>query len=255
MKKINPNKLRKKVLDIVYSKKSGHIGGSFSIAEIISFLYSNYDFDKENKLILSKGHAVPIVYAVLHELNKITDEDFNLFREINSPLQGHPDKEKLSYIHATTGSLGQGLSISIGHSLAKSLKKEDGEIFCIIGDGELQEGQIWEALSYYPKLNLTNMVCFLDWNKHQSDNLVNETIPIYDNLETIINNMGWDCKTINGHDEKEIENCLNKNRTKPLFVILNTIKGKGVSFMENPSWHSKIPTDEEYKKAIIELGV
>ena len=130
---------------MVRDKESGHIGGAFSIAEMISVLYENYDIGGNDKLILSKGHAVPIVYAALHELGKISDQELSLFREIDSPLQGHPDKIRLPILDATTGSLGQGLSIAIGHSIGKNLKGEDGTIFCIMGDGELQEGQ---AVSY-----------------------------------------------------------------------------------------------------------
>ena len=141
--KINPNKLRKHVLDMVYEKQSGHIGGSFSIAELTAYLYSNYDLLNSNKdkLILSKGHAVPILYAALYELGVI--DTLENFREINSPLQGHPDKIRLPYMHATTGALGQGLSIAIGHALACKTKNLSNSIFCILGDGELQEGQIW----------------------------------------------------------------------------------------------------------------
>ena len=151
--RIDPNVLRKKVIDMVYDKKSGHIGVCFSMAELTSVLYEDYDIGGKDKLILSKGHAVPIIYAVLHELGKISDEELNLFREINSPLQGHPDKLRLPLVDATTGSLGQGLSIAIGHSHGKTLRGEDGTIFCVLGDGELQEGQVWEALMYYPKRN------------------------------------------------------------------------------------------------------
>ena len=118
---LDPNILRIKVLEMVYEKQSGHIGGSFSIAELISVLYNDYDINGNDKLILSKGHAVPIIYAALHELGKISDEDLKLFREIDSPLQGHPDKLRLPVLDATTGSLGQGLSISIGHALAKKI--------------------------------------------------------------------------------------------------------------------------------------
>ena len=167
--KINPNVLRKKVIDMVVAKQSGHIGGAFSMAELTSVLYEDFDIGGKDKLILSKGHAVPIIYAVLHELGQITDEELNLFREIDSPLQGHPDKLRLPLMDATTGSLGQGLSIAIGHSLGKKLRNEEGTVFCILGDGELQEGQIWESLMYYPKTELKNLICIVDWNKGQND--------------------------------------------------------------------------------------
>ena len=167
--KINPNKLRKHVLDMVYNKQSGHIGGCFSIAEVITYLYNNYDLinDSKDKLILSKGHAVPIIYAALYELGLL--KTLENFREINSPLQGHPDKQRLKYMHATTGALGQGLSISIGHALSYKLQEKNNKVFCILGDGELQEGQIWEAFMLAPKYKLDNLVCFVDYNKAQND--------------------------------------------------------------------------------------
>ena len=257
--KINPNILRKKVIDMVYDKKSGHIGGAFSMAELTSVLYEDYDIGGKDKLILSKGHAVPIIYAVLHETGQITDEELNLFREIDSPLQGHPDKLRLPILDATTGSLGQGLSIAIGHSHGKQLKNEDGMIFCVLGDGELQEGQVWEALMYYPKTKLKNLVCVIDWNKGQNDGYSKDFSDMYDNLQERLQSFGWDCKVVNGHNMKTIRKSLKVDKTvlneKPLCLVLDTIKGKGVSFMEDPSWHCKVPTDKEYKQAMKELGV
>ena len=255
---INPNVLRKKVLDMVYEKKSGHIGGSFSMAELTSVLYNDYDIGGKDKLILSKGHAVPIIYAVLHELGQITDEELDLFREIDSPLQGHPDKLRLPLLDATTGSLGQGLSIAIGHSLGKNLKGEDGTVFCVVGDGELQEGQVWESLMYYPKTELRNLICIVDWNKGQNDGYSEDVSIMYDNLQERISSFGWDTRLINGHSMADIRNNLAVKTSwleNPLCLILNTIKGKGVSFMEHPDWHCKVPTDEEYEIAMKELGV
>jgi transketolase len=257
--KIDPNVLRKKVIDMVYEKKSGHIGGCFSMAELTSVLYEDYDIGGEDKLILSKGHAVPIIYAVLHELGKITDDELDLFREINSPLQGHPDKERLPLLDATTGSLGQGLSIAIGHSLGKNLRGEGGTVFCVLGDGELQEGQVWEALMYYPTTKLTNLVCIIDWNKGQNDGYTKDFSIMYDNLQERILSFGWSCEVIDGHDMDDIRYGMreigNVTHHMPQCIILDTVKGKGVSFMEHPSWHCKVPTDEEYKIAMKELGV
>ena len=256
--RIDPNVLRKKVIDMVYDKKSGHIGGCFSMAELTSVLYEDYDIGGKDKLILSKGHAVPIIYAVLHELGKISDEELNLFREINSPLQGHPDKLRLPLVDATTGSLGQGLSIAIGHSHGKTLRGEDGTIFCVLGDGELQEGQVWEALMYYPKTELKNLVCIVDWNKGQNDGYSKDFSIMYDNLEERIKSFGWDTRVVDGHDVGEIRHHLSVKTERfddRLCLILDTIKGKGVSFMEHPSWHCKVPTEEEYEIAMKELGV
>ena len=256
--KINPNVLRKKVIDMVVAKQSGHIGGAFSMAELTSVLYEDFDIGGKDKLILSKGHAVPIIYAALHELGQITDEELDLFREIDSPLQGHPDKLRLPLMDATTGSLGQGLSIAIGHSLGKKLRNEEGNVFCVLGDGELQEGQIWESLMYYPKTELKNLICIIDWNKGQNDGYSKDFSIMYDNLQERINSFGWNTKVIDGHDSQLIREELQIKTdyfAKPLCLILDTIKGKGVSFMEDPSWHCKVPTEEEYEIAMKELGV
>ena len=248
--KIKSNNLRNHILDMVYDKKSGHIGGSFSICDLIAYLYSNYDFN-EDKLILSKGHAVPAIYAVLYELGVI--ENFESFREIDSKLQGHPDKTRMTEIHASTGSLGQGLSIAIGHALASKLKKSDNHIFCILGDGELQEGQNWEAFMFAPKYNLSNLICFIDYNKGQGDGLVKDVMKL-DPLGSKIQSFGWDVIEIDGHSEAQIESAIINPQLRPRCVIMHTIKGEGVSFMEgNNAWHSKVPTDEEYKLAKEEL--
>jgi len=256
--RIDPNVLRKKVIDMVYDKKSGHIGGCFSMAELTSVLYEDYDIGGKDKLILSKGHAVPIIYAVLHELGKISDEELNLFREIDSPLQGHPDKLRLPLVDATTGSLGQGLSIAIGHSHGKTLRGEDGTVFCVLGDGELQEGQVWESLMYYPKTELKNLICIIDWNKGQNDGYSKDFSIMYDNLQERISLFGWDTRVIDGHSRDVIRHNLSVKTEwldQPLCLILDTVKGKGVSFMEHPSWHCKVPTEEEYDLAMKELGV
>ena len=257
--KINPNVLRKKVIDMVVAKQSGHIGGAFSMAELTSVLYEDFDIGGKDKLILSKGHAVPIIYAVLHELGQISDDDLDLFREIDSPLQGHPDKLRLPLMDATTGSLGQGLSIAIGHSLGKNLRGEAGTVFCVLGDGELQEGQVWEALMYYPKTKLSNLVCIIDWNKGQNDGYTKDFSIMYDNLQERIESFGWSCNVIDGHDTGairfEMREIGNVKHHMPQCIILDTVKGKGVSFMEDPSWHCKVPTEEEYKIAMKELGV
>ena len=145
-------------------------------------MYSNFDLTSDKKyspkLILSKGHAVPILYAVLFELGLITNEEISLFREINSPLQGHPDKNKLKFMHATTGSLGQGLSISIGHALGLKMNSSLNPCFCIVGDGEIQEGQIWEAFMLAPKFKLNNLIVFIDYNGSQNDGFVKNTLDL-----------------------------------------------------------------------------
>jgi len=290
MKKIDPNKLRNHILDMVYKKNSGHIGGSFSICELISCLYEKFHFN-EDKLILSKGHAVPALYAAFYELGLI--DELDSFREVNSILQGHPDKNKLSLLHATTGSLGQGLSIAIGHALANKTKKNNKKVVCIVGDGEMQEGQIWEAFMFAPKYKLDNLICFIDYNKAQNDSYVNRTLSLGD-LESKILSFGWKVIKIDGHDQNKINSVIDDFRhisnhpggviggypmtknpsyendisihvgehtsgyvgpsaSHPYCVILDTIKGKGVSFMEGSEWHAKVPSEEEYIRAKKEL--
>jgi transketolase len=250
--KIDPNKLRYHILNMVNDKQSGHIGGSFSICEIIAYLYSNYDLINKDKLILSKGHAVPAIYAALRELNLLSDDDLSTFREINSNLQGHPDKNKLKYIHASTGSLGQGLSIAIGHALAFKMKGLDNKVFCIVGDGEMQEGQIWEALMLAPKLKLDNLVCIIDYNKFQSEGPTENLT----NLAEKIQAFNWRTWEINGNDSnlRFLSNIELWPANNPSCIIAHTKKGAGISFLENTNCHSTILTKEEHKMALKELG-
>ena len=257
---INPNNLRMHVLRMVYEKQSGHIGGSFSIAELIAYLYSNFNLTSNEKnapkLILSKGHSVPIIYAVLYELGYLSEDDISKFREINSPLQGHPDKIRLKYLHATTGSLGQGLSIAIGHAIGLKLIKSSNPCFCIVGDGEIQEGQIWEGLMVAPKFKLNNLVVFVDCNGSQNDGFVKDTLNI-EPLKDKILAFNWNVVKISGHDvdeiEKAVKDALNNVEEKPTCILLKTVKGNGVSIFESPDWHAKAPNEEEYKKALQEL--
>ena len=151
--------------------------------------------------------------------------------------------------------LGQGLSIAIGHALAFKLKGNDtSKVFCIMGDGEIQEGQVWEAFMFASKMKLDNLVCFIDWNKYQNDGATSETMPIYFNLKDKIHSFGLHCETIDGHNINEIRRVLTITSDKPTCIILDTIKGKGVSFMESQEWHARIPTQEQYKAAIKELN-
>lgn len=251
---LNPNRIRSHVLDMIYQKQSGHIGASFSIAEAIAYLYSTFDLVSQRKdrdrLILSKGHSVPIIYAALYEMGLITD--LSTFREVDSPLQGHPDKVRCLYIDASTGSLGQGPSIAIGHALASKLLKFNNRVFCVIGDGEMQEGQVWEALMFAPKYKLNNLTYLIDYNGAQNDGYVSEILDLGD-LATKIKAFGWDCWVINGHDIAEIKAAVEAPSQGPRCVILKTIKGYGVSFMQTPAWHVKVPTAQEYADAKEEL--
>jgi len=243
---------------MVHEKKSGHIGGSFSIADLIAYLFSNFDLTKKegDKLILSKGHAVPILYAVFSELGVIDENELSSFRDIDSRLQGHPDKVRLPATIATTGALGQGLSISIGHALALKIKKKPQNVFCIIGDGEMQEGQVWESLMLAPKYVLENLCCIVDYNKSQNDGLVEDILSLGD-LQRKVESFGWNVVRCNGHDTDEIQSAINSFiscTSRPTFIILDTIKGMGVSFMQTSEWHAKVPNNEEFERALGELN-
>ena len=214
--KITANNIRKVVLEMVYKSSSGHLGGSFSIAEIVACLYNNFDLKsgKEDKLILSKGHAVPALYAALHLLGEISADELNTFRQIDSRLQGHPDKVRLSNLVATTGSLGQGLSIAIGHALAHKVLKNKKKIFCIVGDGEIQEGQIWESIMLAPKFKLDNLCLIVDFNGAQNDGNVDDilSLNIGSSIENKIQSFGWDTHVVDGHSLDEIQHLITSRR-------------------------------------------
>jgi len=257
--KINATEIRKAILEMVHGASSGHLGGSFSIADIISVLYSNFKLSTgvDDKLILSKGHAVPAVYAALYLCDKIKKEELKTFREINSRLQGHPDKVRFPNVVATTGSLGQGLSIAIGHAIGHKLRKVKDNVFCILGDGEMQEGQVWESIMLAPKFKLDNLCCFLDLNGAQNDGNVEDILSLNmgkDISEKILS-FGWHVEIIDGHNEDAILKAIKKEiKGKSKFIIACTKKGKGVSFMETPEWHAKAPNIDQYEKAIKELN-
>jgi len=278
-------KVRINILEALYSAQSGHPGPSLSIVEIVTTLlfdtmnfnniYSstegeyidpiiglplnpNYMQDETNHdvLILSKGHAATTIYAALAEMGLIDKKDLKNLRKIGEKLQGHLVRGTLPLVSASTGSLGQGLSISVGRAIGSKLKNDKRRFYVIIGDGESQEGQIWEAIMSAPKFKLNNLVAIVDYNKFQNDGPVNETmslVPLVDKWESF----GWHTQEINGHDIKQILHAFDvaKNeKNKPCCIIANTVKGKGVSFMENNMvWHSKAMNEDEYRQAIDEL--
>lgn len=251
--------LRKDIVELIYNAKAGHPGGSLSCIDILNYLYTyeiNLNDIKRAKLVLSKGHVTPALYSIFIEQNIIPREYITTFRKVNSKLQGHPDKNKIPQIDANTGLLGQGLSIAIGMALAKKLLNDNNFVYTIIGDGEMHEGQIWEGLMSASHYNLDNLIVILDYNKLSSKGDVNKVM----NLEPIKDRIlafGWNVLTINGHNFDEINEaiCCTKNKNgKPTFIISNTIKGKGISFMENnPKWHSGALTDEQRKIAILDI--
>ncbi len=258
--------LRVLTLKAVYRAQSGHIGGSFSCAEIITALYfyklkidpNNPLWEDRDRFILSKGHAAPMLYAALARRGFFAEEEFiNNLRKIGGRFQGHPDMRKTPGVEMTTGSLGQGLSVAVGIALgAKYIDKKNFRVYTLLGDGELDEGQAWEAFMSASKYKLDNLIYICDRNRVQLDGFTEEIMPL-ENLRLKIESFGWEVLEIDGHNIEAIIKALNYAETvrnKPTCIIAHTIKGKGVSFMENThKWHGKAPNREEYEKALKEL--
>lgn len=260
------NNVRIDILEEVYNAKSGHIGGAFSIADILTVLYFNEmnidakspDSPDRDRLVLSKGHASAALYAVLAEKGYIDKEELKTFRNIDSNLQGHPDMNKVPGVDMTTGSLGQGLSVANGMALSSKLDSRGYRVYCILGDGELQEGQIWEAAMTAEKYQLDNLCVIIDANELQlTDTTMNLKGINQNDIEQKFRAFGFQTVVIDGHNIESIIRALTiaeMTKGKPTAIICKTIKGKGVSFMENQiDWHGKAPNDEEYKIAMQEL--
>ena len=260
------NNVRIDILEEVYNAKSGHIGGAFSIADILTVLYFNEmnidakspDSPDRDRLVLSKGHASAALYAVLAEKGYIDKEELKTFRNIDSNLQGHPDMNKVPGVDMTTGSLGQGLSVANGMALSSKLDSRGYRVYCILGDGELQEGQVWEAAMTAEKYQLDNLCVIIDANELQlTDTTINVKGINQNDIEQKFRAFGFQTVVIDGHNIESIIRALTiaeMTKGKPTAIICKTIKGKGVSFMENQiDWHGKAPNDEEYKIAIQEL--
>jgi len=256
--------IRKSIVEMVYSASSGHPGGALSCVEILTCLYfSEMNVDSNNpkdenrdRLVLSKGHASSALYAVLAEKGFMSKEKLKGFRNINSILQGHPDMKKIPGVDMSTGSLGQGLSVANGMALSGKLDNKDYRVFCIMGDGEIEEGQIWEAAMTASHYKLDNLCAIVDNNNLQIDGKITEVMsskPIDEKFKSF----GFNVLNIDGHDIDEILNALEKARMskgRPTAIIAKTIKGKGVSFMEDQvGWHGKAPNEEQYNMAINEL--
>jgi transketolase len=263
---------RVQILRMLAHAGSGHPGGSLSVIDILTTLYfgrlrhdpKRPDWPERDRVVLSKGHAVPALYTVLAKAGYFPEQQLITLRKLGSPLQGHPDRTALPGIEAATGSLGQGLSISLGLALGSKLSGSPARVYCVLGDGEIQEGQIWEAAMSAPKLGqpghpLDNLVVILDYNKIQLDNFVTKVL----DLEPVLGkwqSFGWPVIEIDGHDISQIGKALDQAEAThgvPTFVVANTVKGKGVSFMENdPEWHGKAPKPAEAIAAIREvLGI
>ncbi len=253
------NENRTQIINMIYKAKAGHPGGSLSVIDMLTAIYET-EVDlagaPRTKVVLSKGHAVPAQYAILYKHGLIAEAELATFRAVNSRLQGHPYTPTIPQTDATTGLLGQGLSIGIGMAVAKKANQEKHRVFVIVGDGELHEGQIWEGALQAPHYRLNNLVLVVDYNKLSSSGSVNEVIGI-DPLGAKFEAFGWAVREIDGHDMQAIVEALQSSKEetqKPTAIICHTVKGKGVSFMENnPKWHSSSLTDEEYARAIQDL--
>lgn len=259
-------RLRIDILEMITEAGSGHPGGSLSAIDLIVALYDkhlrhdpkNAEDPSRDRFVLSKGHGVPALYAVLAEHGYIEHASLVTLRKLGSPLQGHPVRGTIPGVEACTGSLGQGLSIALGMALAGRLDGKDFLTFCMMGDGEIQEGQVWEALMAAGKLATDNLIGILDFNKAQIDGLVADVMPI-EPIEAKFQSFGWLTKRIDGHDLPAIDAAYEwakKREGKPKMIVADTIKGKGVSFMEANlvGWHGVAPTREQLAQAKGELA-
>ncbi len=263
LKEISRN-IRKSIIESVYQAGSGHPGGSLSIADIMAVLYfdemnvapSNINMPERDKFVLSKGHAAPALYSALAEKGFFPKEELLKLRKIGAMLQGHPDKKKVPGVEMSTGSLGQGLSSAIGMALANKLDKSKGRIYTILGDGELQEGIIWEAAMSASHYKLDNIFVIVDNNGLQIDGK-NKDVMDVGSIEGKFEAFGFHVISGDGHNHQEIKTALKEGREKkgkPTVFVAKTIKGKGVSFMENQAgWHGKAPSEEEREIALKEL--
>ena len=260
------NEIRIDILKMVYNAKSGHIGGAFSSVELLLTLFSkslnhkkknDVDFFYPDRFILSKGHASALYYAILVQFGYLKKEELLTFRQLGSKLQGHPSKKFLDCIEISTGSLGQGLSIANGVALGLKLdKNESSKVFVLLGDGELQEGSVWESIMSASHNKLNNIIAIVDKNNLQIDGKTDDVMSL-SNLSQKFESFNWNVYEINGHNYDQIYQAYEKaklSKEKPTCIIANTQKGYGVSFMNgNKDWHGKAPNVDEYNKAVEEL--
>lgn len=256
-------KIRLGIIESVYSGQSGHPGGSLSIADIMAVLYFyEMNIDSENpkdenrdRLVLSKGHCAPALYSALANRGFFDVEELQTLRNIESRLQGHPDMKKIPGVDMTTGSLGQGLSAANGMAIAGKLDNKHYRVYCILGDGEIEEGQIWEAAMAASKYKLDNLCVIVDNNNLQIDGTIEEVMSSYP-IDEKFRSFGFQVINIDGHNIQEIIDAFDVSRNvkeKPTCIIAKTVKGKGVSFMENQvGWHGKAPNEEQYRQAMEE---
>lgn len=258
--------VRRGILTEVHAAKSGHPGGSLSVADIITYLYSeilrvepqNPGWEDRDRLVLSKGHTCPALYAMLAEKGFFPKEELSTFRAIGSRLQGHPDMKKAPGIDFSAGSLGQGVSAAAGMALAGKLSGKNYRVYAILGDGEIEEGQVWEAAMFAAHYKLDNLCLIIDNNDLQIDGRIGEVCSPYP-IDEKFRAFGFEVFCTDGHDFTELEKAFSAARSvagKPSAVIARTVKGKGVSYMEDQAgWHGKAPNDAEYEQGMKELEV
>lgn len=258
--------LRQTTLTMIHEAKSGHPGGSLSAADMVAALYfremnvdpKNPKWEDRDRFVLSKGHVCPIQYSALAMLGYFPYETIYTLRQYGSILQGHPDMKRCPGIDISTGSLGQGFSVGVGMALAGKRDEKDYKVFVIVGDGESQEGQIWEAAQTSVKYGLDNLYVIIDDNRLQCDGVCEHIMP-NQNIEKKFEAFGFETRRIDGHSMEEIVDTLDQMRAikneKPKCIVLNTVKGKGVSFMEDVvEWHGMAPNADEYKIAMEEVA-
>ena len=257
--------IRKGIIEEVYQAQSGHPGGSLSITDILTVLYfkemnidpKNPNWEDRDRFVLSKGHCSPALYATLANRGFFNIEELKTFRNINSNLQGHPDRKHIPGVDMTTGSLGQGLSAANGMAISAKLDNKSYRVYCILGDGEIEEGQVWEAAMTANKYHLDNLCVIVDNNSLQIDGKVEEVMSPYP-IDKKFESFGFNVIQIDGHNFDEIEEAIENSKKckgKPTVIIAKTIKGKGVSYMEDKAeWHGKAPNEEQYKQAMQELS-
>lgn len=257
--------IRRHIIEMIGAAKSGHPGGSLSAVEIVTVLYwdvmnhdpANPKKPERDRFILSKGHAAPVLYAAMAEWGYTPVDQLKTLRRLGSIYQGHPDMRFIPTLEASTGSLGQGLSLALGMGLAAKLDGLPSRFYCMLGDGEIQEGQVWEAAMFGAFHKVDNVVAIVDYNKIQLDGFVKDIMPL-EPLKEKWESMGWHVIEFDGHDIAAVQKAFAEataTKGKPTCLLANTVKGKGVSFMENnPKWHGVAPSPEEVELALKELA-
>lgn len=258
-------RVRQGIIEGTFQAKSGHPGGSLSAADILTYLYysrmrvdpEHPQWENRDRFVLSKGHAAPALYSVLAQRGFFPVQELKTLRHVGSRLQGHPNMNLTPGVDMSTGSLGQGVSAAAGMALGAKLKGKDVRVYTLLGDGEIQEGQVWEAMMFAAHYKLDNLVVMIDNNNLQIDGAVNEVMSPYP-IDEKLSAFGLFVQTADGHDFEQIEAALNRaesEKGRPSAIVFKTTKGKGVSFMENQvGWHGKAPNEEQYSQAMEELS-